>query len=303
MARKKGSGGRSGIKGAIATVLMFVLIISGVVSWARINNVNSPKDAYDYFKAWSDKVAACGASELEWNCYKPNKLPPANNNGNNGEWNSSNNGNTTTKPSNKPNSKDPVNPPVNPEATNSTVPTPVINQDAPRNEMLTALEKVKEGEAVEINYKRADWKHWSGDPCDTRRQILERDGEGVVTKKTDKSCDIVSGTWTSPFDNKVFTESRDIDIDHVVPLSWAARHGGQSWTAEKKEAFANDPSHLLAVSATSNRKKGDKGPSNYMPKRDFQCQYSKIWVSTLLKYDLTATEKDIFVLQDGLEKC
>lgn len=296
--KKGGGAGFSGVKNIVVSAITFALIIAGIFAWMRVNDINSPRGVYDYFKSWSDHVAACGAADLQWNCDNP-RIPEPGSGESNPEFPdqgdssqptskkpSTNDGSSSQSP--KSNSGDPQQPPAS---------------SAPKEEMLVALEKVREGEPQEINYVRGDWKHWAGYPCDTRRVVLERDGINVVVEKTDSSCDIVSGTWVSPFDDKEFTEARGLDIDHIVPLSFAARHGGQNWTADKKESFANDQSNLLAVSAKENRKKGDKGPSGYMPKRSFQCEYSKIWTATLLKYDLTATNKDLFSLKDGLQKC
>ncbi|GAA1234195.1 hypothetical protein GCM10009665_25570 [Kitasatospora nipponensis] len=50
--------------------------------------------------------------------------------------------------------------------------------------------------------------------------VLQRDGQDVVT---DNQCRAVSGTWTSPYDGKVFTSAGQLDVDHMVPLANAWR--------------------------------------------------------------------------------
>lgn len=209
-----------------------------------------------------------------------------------------------------------------------------INKDA----SYTMLESVKivkdkDDKNKDVEYSRKEWKHWTGNkdkPClNTRTEILHRDAVPGTVKYIDKkkkttenykeACAIGvpveekgkivlntddAGEWIDPYSGKKITDSRTIDIDHVIPLSNAARQGGQEWSAEKKEEFANDPDNLLATSAKENRSKGDKGPGKYMPPlKSYHCQYAKTYTSLSYKYDLTITESDYKVLNEAIQKC
>lgn len=156
-------------------------------------------------------------------------------------------------------------------------------------------------EKQDTGYKRTDWRHWSSQgTCDTRVTVLMTQGQNVGAT----GCKITSGTWVSPYDNKTVTSSSMIDIDHVIPLKYAATHGGAGWDAATKERFANDTTQLLAVSRESNRSKSDKGPAEYMPDDSYKCEYSKKWVDTVEKYPgLGVTSADKEALQAGLAKC
>ncbi|MFF2751337.1 hypothetical protein ACFVVA_38100 [Kitasatospora sp. NPDC058048] len=71
-------------------------------------------------------------------------------------------------------------------------------------------------------YSREKFPHWikiSGE-CDTRETVLARDGKDVVQ---DDLCRAVAGTWASPYDDRVFTDAKQLDIDHMVPLAAAWR--------------------------------------------------------------------------------
>lgn len=48
----------------------------------------------------------------------------------------------------------------------------------------------------------------------------------------------------------------------MVPLANAWRSGASAWTAGRRKEFANDLTRpqLVAVSAATNRSKGDQGP-------------------------------------------
>jgi hypothetical protein len=92
--------------------------------------------------------------------------------------------------------------------------------------------------------------------CSVRDRVLQRDGRGVHTAR---GCRI-TGAWTSPYDGLVFTVGHESTTS--VPLAEAWMTGAEGWTAACREAFANDlkDPELVAVSAHSNRDKGDSSP-------------------------------------------
>ena len=114
-------------------------------------------------------------------------------------------------------------------------------------------------EGTTTGYSRDKFPHWinQSGTCDTREEVLKRDGTGV---KVDSSCQPTSGSWTSVYDEKTFTDSSDLDIDHIVPLAEAWKSGANTWTQAKRQEFANNLtiSQLIAVSASSNRSKSDR---------------------------------------------
>lgn len=154
-------------------------------------------------------------------------------------------------------------------------------------------------------YSRDHFSHWrTVDGCDVRQTVLARDGEDIVTE--DDSCRVVSGTWHSPFDGETFTDPGDLDIDHVVPLAAAWRAGADSWDDERRAEFANDLNtpQLIAVSATTNRAKGDQDPSQWKPpQRSYWCQYAHDWVVVKHHWELTVTEQEQQALTDMLATC
>lgn len=154
-------------------------------------------------------------------------------------------------------------------------------------------------------YSRDRFQHWTGqgEGCDTRDVVLRRDGDGVTTGE---DCAIKAGTWFSVYDGKTVTDPSDLDIDHVVPLANAWRTGASRWTAEQREAFANDLTRpqLIAVTASTNRAKGDQDPSAWQPpRRDYWCQYAHDWVAVKSYWRLSATTAEKAALYDMLETC
>lgn len=67
--------------------------------------------------------------------------------------------------------------------------------------------------------------------------MLKRDGSNVVTNN---ACTSTSGTWYSDYDGATWTAASDVDIDHIVPLKEAWISGAKDWTADQREAFANE---------------------------------------------------------------
>jgi Protein of unknown function (DUF1524) len=154
-------------------------------------------------------------------------------------------------------------------------------------------------------YSRDRFPHWvsQGHGCDTRDVVLKRDGTGVVATG---ECTIASGRWVSPYDNVTVTDPSAVDIDHMVPLANAWRTGAADWTDQVRSEFANDLTQpeLLAVTASSNRSKGDQDPSQWRPpNRAFWCDYAQRWIAVKAHWHLVVTPAEKTALQQMLETC
>ncbi|WP_251072033.1 HNH endonuclease family protein [Streptomyces sp. ISL-43] len=154
-------------------------------------------------------------------------------------------------------------------------------------------------------YSRDKFTHWAeqGAKCDTREVILQRDGADVTR---DSECKAVSGTWKSLYDGVVVTQASKMDIDHMVPLAEGWRSGAAGWDAAKRKAFANDLTHpqLLAVTASSNRSKGDQSPDLWQPpSKAAWCQYGRAWTTVKSAYGLTVTDPEKRMLSTMLDAC
>jgi hypothetical protein len=153
-------------------------------------------------------------------------------------------------------------------------------------------------------YSRDRFPHWrsAGKNCDVRDTVLKRDGEGI--KLT--GCNVVGGHWTSVYDKRELTDPADVDIDHMVPLANAWRSGADDWNDDKRGDFANDLDRpqLFAVSASSNRAKGDQDPSQWKPpNRDYWCTYAENWITVKYHWRLSITKDEKAALTDMLETC
>ncbi|MFD4175182.1 HNH endonuclease family protein [Streptomyces anulatus] len=178
---------------------------------------------------------------------------------------------------------------------------------APTAEVTTladAVGLVKVTEEDRTGYSRSSFKHWNSgddatDGCNTRAEVLI--AEAVVAPAVEAGCKLSGGTWRSYYDGQEVTSAGALDIDHMVPLAEAWDSGASAWSAVRREAYANDQGatvSLVAVTARSNRQKSDQDPADWMPPSpEAQCRYVGEWVSTKLRWGLTADDRELEALK------
>ena len=144
-------------------------------------------------------------------------------------------------------------------------------------------------------YNRSLFKHWIDEDkngCNTRAEVLI--AEAVVKPKKGKKCKLTGGKLLSAYDGKTLTNASKLDVDHLVPLAEAWRSGAWAWTPKQRQDYANDLSDsraLIAVTLTTNRSKGDKDISDWVPKID-TCGYVQNWIAIKVRYSLTYDAKE-----------
>lgn len=155
-------------------------------------------------------------------------------------------------------------------------------------------------------YDRDLYKHWidhDRDGCDTRREV------GIAEAKHDPTvgpdCSFTSGKWKSYYDGVTTTDFGTFDVDHMTPLAEAHDSGGWAWDPDTREAYANDlddKRSLVAVSASSNRSKGDKDPAEWMPAKG-KCRYVTEWLAVKWRWSLTIDPTEKKTLRKHVKKC
>lgn len=164
-----------------------------------------------------------------------------------------------------------------------------------------------EASDIDGGYDRDSFNHWideDGDCLNTRHELLEKNSVALYTTGENK-CTLETGKWYCPYTDKYYYNSKELDIDHVVPLEWAWTHGADKWDDDKRERFANDEANLLIVELSQNRSKGSKGPDEWMPENTkYHCQYLTKFKKIVLKYSLTLTVDERIYLRKGMaSKC
>jgi len=153
-------------------------------------------------------------------------------------------------------------------------------------------------------YDRDLFDHWSDlddDGCNTREEVLIQERiEGRVA-----GCDVLGGQWRSAYDRAVTRNSSTFDVDHFVPLKEAWDSGAWRWNARTREQFANDLDYrgsLIAVSASSNRSKSDRDPTDWLPEYG-KCKYAKTWIAVKFRWRLAVDSQEKSTLSRILRGC
>ena len=149
-----------------------------------------------------------------------------------------------------------------------------------------------------IAYNRDLYGGWidaDADCQNTRHEVLITESTVPVTLDA-RGCRVVSGRWEDPYAGRIFTDPRNLDIDHFIPLAEVHRSGGHAWTPAQRRRYANDlsnPNTLIAVSASANRSKSDRDPAHWVPpNRAYRCEYLKTWVNLKRYWQLAADPRE-----------
>ncbi|MGA5114671.1 HNH endonuclease family protein [Streptomyces pseudogriseolus] len=159
-------------------------------------------------------------------------------------------------------------------------------------------------------YDRSAFRHWNtgdipDDGCNTRNEVLL--SEAVEPPVVRSGCRLSGGRWWSYYDQAWVTSASGLDIDHMVPLAESWDSGASVWTAQRREAYANDQgadASLVAVTARSNRSKADQDPAEWLPPAaDVHCRYVAEWVATKLRWSLAADDAEVVALRGVAAGC
>ena len=180
---------------------------------------------------------------------------------------------------------------------------------------VTAAETVAalpvKGRAPRTDYDRAlfgqTWADVDRNGCDTRNDVLRRDLVEVVIKEGTQGCRVESGMLVDPYSDELVLfvrGERGVDIDHVVALSDAWQKGAQQWTPKQREAFANDPLNLLAISTRLNQQKGAGDAASWLPpKRAYRCAYVARQAAVKQRYGAWVTPAEQDAMLQVLHHC
>ena len=145
------------------------------------------------------------------------------------------------------------------------------------------------------------WIDADGDCQDTRQEVLIEENIGLLEFETSNNCRVISGKWFDVYYGDTILDPSGLDIDHVIPLAEAHKSGGWKWDDQKKKDFANylkDSIHLIAVSASANRSKGARDPSEWLPSNTkYVKTYAENWVNLKIEWGLSANESEILALK------
>ena len=144
-------------------------------------------------------------------------------------------------------------------------------------------------------FNEDDWsfeEDFDGDCQSTRQEMLILTSRIDVRYTNPRNCVVRTGEWLDEYTGELFKVAVKLEVDHIIPRMYAHTHGGDRWTPEKKLTFANDPLNIMLVERREIRRKRDRGPSRYLPRAEFQCEYINLWNQISEKYDLQLSTTD-----------
>ena len=179
--------------------------------------------------------------------------------------------------------------------------------NAQERSVLSMLRSLTVAPERPAGYDRELFPHWDyvGDDCDVRDLVLI--SEARSGPSTGRSCPVGSGRWFSEFEGVTVRDPGELDVDHMVPLAEAWASGARRWTTAVREAFANDRGYagsLIAVTASSNRSKGDQDPAEWLPPRTaYRCTYVSEWIAVKWRWRIAVDATEQAALRVQVNAC
>ncbi|ANW19135.1 hypothetical protein BB341_13355 [Streptomyces clavuligerus] len=167
-----------------------------------------------------------------------------------------------------------------------------------------AISLLVEVEEDRTGFSPTAFPHWNegrdpADGCTTENEVLRT--EAVDEPAVSGSCALSGGRWVSYYDNQSTTQLSSLAVDHVVPLADAWASGASAWTAERREAYANDqdsPYTLAAVTRRTVQEKAGRDISGWQPAETGPlCRYAGDWVGTKLRWGLSTDKAELEALK------
>ena len=178
---------------------------------------------------------------------------------------------------------------------------------AQQRDILSLLRTLTVAPESGTGYDRELFPHWDylGDDCDVRDAVLIAEARrGPVTGD---ACPVGAGRWFSAFDGVTVRDPSELDVDHLVPLAEAWGSGARTWSTGVREEYANDLGYaksLIAVTASSNRSKGDQDPAEWLPPRTaYRCTYVASWIGVKYRWRLTIDAREEAALRVLATNC
>ena len=183
------------------------------------------------------------------------------------------------------------------QSSTSSQPTSTLSATSSSGNALSILATIPIEREQGAGYNRdlfAVWLDADGDGCGTREEVFVAESLSPV-QPGPGGCSVSAAEWYSIYDGQTTTNPSTFDVDHVVSLKEAWDSGAWNWEPSRRIAFGNDLTDsrtLVAVSAVSNRSKGDADPSNWLPMDEQICQYLADWIAIKARWSLSMDESE-----------
>ena len=148
-----------------------------------------------------------------------------------------------------------------------------------------------------------------GNGCDTRNDVLRRDFLWFTVAEKSNGCAVMSGSLKDPYTGDLVTYRRGpstsgvVQVDAAVSLPEAWRAGAQSWSVERRTAFANDSLNLLAVEGEAAKKRAAESLGWQPPNASFRCAFAARQITVKHRYGLAVDARERATYEYVLRSC
>ena len=112
----------------------------------------------------------------------------------------------------------------------------------------------------------------------------------------------MGGRIYGPYTRTNFTSPGETEIDHLIAKSEAHDSGLCKASRKTRRLFASDPRNLILAATATNRHKGDKDASAWLPPQN-QCWFAQTTLRVRRAYGLTIDTEEADVLEQILSEC
>lgn len=112
----------------------------------------------------------------------------------------------------------------------------------------------------------------------------------------------MSGRIYAPYTRTDFTSAEETEIDHLVAKSEAHDSGLCKASRETRRHFASDPRNMILAARETNREKGSKDASEWLPEEN-RCWFAKTNLDVRLTYGLTIDAEEKEALEQIISDC
>jgi hypothetical protein len=130
-----------------------------------------------------------------------------------------------------------------------------------------------------VPYNRAvhygEWIDIDGDCQNTRAEALITRSLSPIEFTRSDNCYVKSGKWIDYYTDIIYTNAKDIQIDHIISLKQHYEAIGSTLTHKQRVEYANEPTHLVITKSSLNMSKSAKDLSEFITRvpQQNKCKY------------------------------
>lgn len=145
------------------------------------------------------------------------------------------------------------------------------------------------------------WQDYDGDCQNTRAEVLISRSLSQVEFSRSDNCYVKAGKWIDYYTGKVYTNAKDVQIDHLISLHQHYKAVGSTLTHEQRVEYANEPTHLVIANSTLNMSKSDKDLSEFILRVSLEnkCKYIKDYTRIADANNITLDKSDMEVVNQN----